>query len=121
MKRVHADDYEAIPQHVFDAMERYVNCGVETGPFLRAVISNDLKDAVGRADRDSYEALPAIVGWFYNEVPSGAWGTRERYKDWTSPRGKPMRERMTQLGVLPVKTRSVSRREVDEEVSDDTG
>lgn len=72
-------EYEIIPQLTRDGIMRYVERGIQPGGFLTAVLCNDLYTAVGRADRDSIAALPAIVRWFANNCPElyGAENMRE--------------------------------------------
>ena len=65
-----------------EALLRYLRGHVPTGSFLEAVISNDLREACGRADDRNMWQLPIIVAYLYNEAPSAAWGSRDRYKDW---------------------------------------
>ena len=48
------------------------------GSFCRAVISNDLFEALGRADTQNAQALPAIASFVYNEFPMA---TRD-YRGW---------------------------------------
>lgn len=79
---IRPSDYHAIPQAVFEGMKRYVYEGCPTGSFLQAVIENDLTQAIGRADEGSMEALPAIVGWFYNEAPGNCWGSKKNREEW---------------------------------------
>lgn len=61
------------------------------GDFLRAVVSNDLTEAMGRADAYNRITLPAIVGLCYNELPSECWGSPDKVRRWAkkhSPEGK---------------------------------
>ena len=76
-------DYEKIPPHVLETLKRYKDKGVNTGGFLRAVISNDLISAVQRADSSSLNALPQIASWAYTELPAEAWGSYEAFNKWT--------------------------------------
>jgi hypothetical protein len=46
------------------------------------VLENNLFSAVNRADRDNLAALPEIVKYIYNEVPSGAWGNSKSVSDY---------------------------------------
>src|SRR5688572_25670613 len=55
-----------------------------TGDFLRAVLSNDLTEACGRADDYNLLTLPAIVAYVYNNLPADCHGSRERYEAWAS-------------------------------------
>lgn len=76
---INADD---IPAHTKEAIIRYVKYGLHPGGFLEAVICNDLKGAVTRADAWNQEKLVNIVAYFYNFCPSGCWGSRENMEAW---------------------------------------
>jgi predicted nucleotidyltransferase len=65
-----------------ESIKRYVDHGVPTGDFLRAVLSNDLMSAMGRADIYNRACLFEIATYIYNTVPADAWGSREKYKAW---------------------------------------
>ncbi|MDP3703891.1 MAG: hypothetical protein Q8R78_05845 [Candidatus Omnitrophota bacterium] len=66
-----------ISDHMMDAIRRYIDEGLRPGDFLTAVIDNDLKEAVSRADDENLANLPAFICYFYNEAPAGCWGSRE--------------------------------------------
>ncbi len=62
------------------------------GDFLCAVLSNDLKDAVSRADYDSIKAIKGIVVLLNNKFPATCWGSPDALATWkggytTGPRG----------------------------------
>jgi hypothetical protein len=86
-------DYAKIPPLIQAGIDRYVNDGRPPGDFLTAVICNNLKEAVGRADQDSLAALHSIVAYFYNMVPSVCWGTKERMRDWMEAKHNQERDR----------------------------
>lgn len=65
-----------------ESIDAYVATGRPTGGFLAAVLSNDLMDAIGRADAHALDNLPHIVSYIYNAVPNGCWGSRERVREW---------------------------------------
>ena len=65
-----------IPAHTKAALDRYVQHKILPGQFLMSVLSNDLFGAVSRADSENLAALPDIVKFIYNELPSGCWGSR---------------------------------------------
>ena len=67
------------------AIRRYVDERIPPGDFLTAVIDNDLKEAVKRADDDNVANLPAFVAYFYNEVPGPCWGSPTRRRAWLAP------------------------------------
>lgn len=71
-----------IPAHTKAALDRYVNDRLLPGGFLTAVLSNDLFGAVGQADSENLAALPEIVRYVYNELPSGSWGSKDRIWRW---------------------------------------
>ena len=71
-----------IPAHTKAALDRYVNDRILPGGFLIAVLSNDLVGAVGKADKENLAALPEIVRYIYNEIPSSSWGTRDIIWKW---------------------------------------
>ena len=76
------DEYEGIPAPTLEALKRYVNHHCPTGGFLEAVLSNNLSEAVGTADRDNTLALKAIMMWVYWACPHTAQGSREKYRAW---------------------------------------
>jgi hypothetical protein len=47
-----------------------------------AVLSNDLANAIGKADEFNFPALRSIVRWVYWKCPYIAWGTPEKYAAW---------------------------------------
>jgi hypothetical protein len=52
------------------------------GDFMRQVLLNDLKNAVGYADDVSLECLSGIIKFFYNEAPGVCWGSPDAIKAW---------------------------------------
>jgi len=71
-----------IPDHMMDGLTRYIESGIPPGHFLSAVLSNDLYEAVSRADDENVKILPAYIGYLVNEAPSNCWGSREKVKAW---------------------------------------
>lgn len=76
-----------VPSGTLDAALRYLHEHIPPGDFLRAVICNDLKEAVARADDENLSNLPAIVAFFYNEAPTICWGSMQRMNDWLAAKG----------------------------------
>lgn len=72
----------AIPERTKRSLIRYARDHVSTGDFLRAVLSNDLFMAIGRADMENLAHLPVIVAFIYNHMPCECWGSRKHYEDW---------------------------------------
>jgi len=71
-----------IPRAVKESLDRYVYHRIPTGGFLYAVLTNDLFEAVGRADDCNLACLPEICSYIYNEVPSTCWGSPEAVQLW---------------------------------------
>lgn len=71
-----------IPNTLREGLVEYLAARRPTGAFLRAVLSNDLKDAALRADEWSASRLVAIV-WFLNRcAPATAWGSPAAVATW---------------------------------------
>ncbi len=83
------------------SVDRYVLRGVPTGSFLEAVISNDLREAMARADEGSRACLFELVTYLHNDCPGGCWGSPERYRDWMAmdPDGRLRFLALTEFGV----------------------
>ena len=65
-----------------ESIDAYVATGRPTGGFLYAVLCNDLRESIARADEHAIDNLPHIVCYLYNEVPGNCWGTPERVSRW---------------------------------------
>lgn len=82
-------DYAAdglLPEHMRGAMQRYIENRIPPGSFLMAVLSNDLMDALGRADSVNRVRLRDIAVWLYNFSPSGCFGSVEKVRAWLQGR-----------------------------------
>jgi hypothetical protein len=75
-----------IPDNIMQALLRYIEHRIKPGEFLQAVLANDLKDAVGRADSTNISILHVYVTFLYNEAPAKCWGSREAIVEWCKPR-----------------------------------
>lgn len=81
-------EYADIPQRMQDAMTRYVLEGVQPGDFLTAVITNNLRDAVNRADAINLPLLKTYVRWFYNVAPGNCHGSVKHMQEWIASRSE---------------------------------
>ena len=81
-------DYAQIPEYMQAALRRYVLQGIKPGDFLTAVICNDLRNAVGRADAVNLPLLKLYVQWFYNVAPGACWGSLENMNEWINARNQ---------------------------------
>jgi len=75
---------QLVPPGMRETVLDYVLYGIPPGHFLRAVITNDLREAVGRADHDNRSRLVDYVVFFTNYTPSKCWGSVDRYNDWVA-------------------------------------
>jgi hypothetical protein len=73
-----------IPERMAPALDAWIREGKLPGEFLQAVLRNDLREAVGRADPGNLIALPAYIGFLYNESPAGCWGSPKNVKAWAA-------------------------------------
>lgn len=75
-----------IPERMMSSIKLYINERVEPGGFLTAVIQNNLKEAVGKADEENIGNIPAFIVYFYNEAPAACWGSLENMEAWLKER-----------------------------------
>ena len=71
-----------IPERMGGGINRYIHNNIRPGEFLCAVISNDLREAVGQADDENIANLPAYVSYFYNKAPHNCWGSKKKMEAW---------------------------------------
>lgn len=64
------------------ALVRWVDRGEAPGDFLQAVIRNDLRNAVLRADSENLPLLPTYLHWLYWNAPAPCSGSQAAYDDW---------------------------------------
>ena len=72
----------SIPERMRGGIMRFYEHGLPPGDFLTAVIDNDLKEAIGRADGTNKYLLWNYINWFYNHAPSGSWGFPGAVEKW---------------------------------------
>jgi len=75
---------DKVPSHLLEALVGWGKKETFVGGFLRAVLSNDLKGAIGRADSESLEAIKSIVMFIHWELPSACQGSVEKFIEWES-------------------------------------
>lgn len=75
-------DWEMIPLYMRGGVRRWIESGILPGSFLTAVVSNDLRKAVGKADDVNVRLLHEYISFFYNYAPSGCWGSPEKVEAW---------------------------------------
>ena len=80
-------DWSLIPEHMIGGLRRYIENGIPPGHFLTAVLCNDLRGAVDRADDTNRRRLADYVIFLYNYVPSQCWGSPEKFEVWIAQHG----------------------------------
>ena len=73
-----------VPERTLASLNRYVNDRVKPGGFLYAVLTNNLHESFGRADRENRAALHDLVRYCHNELPSHCWGSVEKVEAYLS-------------------------------------
>jgi hypothetical protein len=76
------------PVEIVESLLRYWHDRTPTGDFLRAVLANDLTDAVYRADDTNVRCLAGIVRFIYEQLPHESWGSRAKVQAWLDGDGK---------------------------------
>ena len=77
-----------IPDHMHEGLVNYIHHHKRPGDFMVAVLSNDLKEAVARADEHNINALKAWGTFLYMYAPAGCWGSPARAKHWLEHKPK---------------------------------
>ena len=75
-------DYNKIPYSTRETLDAWIRTGRPMGGFCEAVVSNDLREAFGRADENNRAAMYEIVAYLYNTAPIGSWGRPDCLKSW---------------------------------------
>lgn len=78
-------EYSKIPKRTIEALDRYVHSRIVPGHFLIAVLTNNLFEAMDRADKENRDALYEIIRYVWNELPLACWGSKEKMDAWIHP------------------------------------
>jgi len=68
--------------YMVDGVRSYIEEGRPLGGFLRALFSNDLKGAFGRADINNTACMRFWVEWLINHAPVQCQGSEEAVDKW---------------------------------------
>lgn len=79
-----AEGRHLVPPHMWSVIEDYYLRGWRPGSFLTAFLSNDLMDAIGRADDVNMRSFHNWARFLYNYAPSGSYGSPEAVNDWVA-------------------------------------
>ncbi|WP_310473844.1 hypothetical protein [Sandarakinorhabdus sp.] len=72
-----------VPLGLHGGLIRWIIKGIPPGSFLLAVLTNDLREACGRADDFNRTRLFDLVRFLYNHAPRGCWGSQHAVEAWT--------------------------------------
>ena len=76
------NEFTFVPYHMRQGYQLWIERGISPGGFGQAILCNDLKNAMGRADSINQKYITSTVAWFYNFAPSLCWGSFENVKNW---------------------------------------
>lgn len=82
-----AAPWDTIPPGIREGLGAYFESGRPTGSFLQAVLENDLKNAILRADDLNMICIREIVRFVENHSPPFSHGSRERVVAWIDQGG----------------------------------
>lgn len=74
--------YELLPEHMRDGARRYIEDGIPPGDFMLAVLTNNFKEALLRADRVNLYCLTFWANWLTMECPWLAQGSEAAVRGW---------------------------------------
>lgn len=77
---------EAVPAAIKDSLRRYIRDGIKPGTFLTAVLTNNLYDAILRADPTSLENMKEILLYVFEHCPMESFGSEEKLNKWVEKR-----------------------------------
>lgn len=63
-------------------IDAYVSAGQPVSDFLYAVLTNNLKDSIAKANFMNIDNLPHIVAYLYNKCPMHCWGSETAVSMW---------------------------------------
>lgn len=87
--------YQALPQHLSSGMRDFIEYGIRPDHFLMAVLTNNLREAVGLADSSiSIQQIKDICTWLMWECPVLAHGDEARVTAWIHKGGRVGIDRM---------------------------
>lgn len=75
-------DYSGLPPHMRDAFRLYIENGIPPGSFTTAVLSNNLMEAMGRADIVNRMNIFETCVFLKSHAPIGCFGSPEHVQDW---------------------------------------
>jgi hypothetical protein len=86
-----------IPLLTMAGLSGWISHGIQPGGFLTAVLCNDLREAIVRADDANLAALPDIVKWVRRNAPMACWGSPQAMNHWKLSRRRAIREQPLEM------------------------
>lgn len=81
-------NYEHVPvDYMKEGVILFVEHGIHPGGFLYALLCNDLRDMVFRADNVNATKIVDWVNFLRDEIPASSWGSPANVKRWLSHNG----------------------------------
>ena len=71
-----------IPEYMCSGIELYLNQGIRPGDFLTKIFENDFVGAIGKADTNNMQNIPAYANFLYNYVSISCWGSKKTVDAW---------------------------------------
>ncbi len=90
-----------IPEHLREPLGRFLVHGLHPGDFLKAVISNNLKQAVASGNDASLAGLRPLVMFMLNHAPAYAFGYSGAYQIWVGMTQSERLSLVTQCEAFP--------------------
>ena len=76
------NQYHDAPADVLAAIQRWVQYRDYPGSFVCRLLCNDLIGTYRAADEASLAALPTILRYLHNEVPTNCYGSEAKFSAW---------------------------------------
>ena len=75
-------EYHDAPAAVLAAINRWVQYRDYPGNFVTRLLCNDLIGTVQSADPHALAAMPIILRYLHNEVPTQCYGSEDKVNEW---------------------------------------
>jgi len=79
--------YRVPVAYMHGGVQRYLDHGIPPGSFLKALFSNDLKEAFHKADDQNIALMLEWVRFMFNDMPSNSQGSPEAVEAWIAHGG----------------------------------
>lgn len=87
-----------LPRHMWEPLIEYTMTGRPLNTFLAALVTNNLSQAVKKADDLNIQRLRDYVTWLESVAPIGSFGSPTAYQEWMRSGGLLGRQRAIDEG-----------------------